>query len=98
MTVFQGEGFSRRRQAEWPGRPIGVFGEMSALKVKGDLRAGGARVFARDLVGGMWHDITGELAYADGETVLPGDVLAKIGREAATADVYSSPGTLVAIR
>ena len=31
------------------GSPIGVFGEMSVLKVKGDLRADGARVFARDI-------------------------------------------------
>ena len=78
-----------------PGSPIGVFGEMSALKVKGDLKAGGARVFARDLVGGVWHDITAALAYVDGETILPGDILAKIGREAAPADIYSSPGTLI---
>jgi hypothetical protein len=46
----------------------------------------------------VWHDITGEMAYADGETVLLSDVLAKIGREAAAADFFSSPGTLVFIQ
>ncbi len=47
------------------------------------------------IVGDVWHDITGALAYVDGETILPDDILAKIGREAAPADIYSSPGTLI---
>jgi len=38
-----------RDAATRSGSPIGVFGEMSVLKVKGDLRADGARVFARDI-------------------------------------------------
>ena len=80
------------------GRPMAVFGETAAVRVKGDLRAGGARVFARDLIGGVWHDITSAVAFADGETILPGDLLAKIGREAASGDVHSAPGTMIAAR
>ena len=39
-----------------------------------------------------WHR---KVAAIVGETILPGDILAKIGSEAAPADIYSSPGTLI---
>ncbi|MBO7684193.1 MAG: hypothetical protein J6T51_05670 [Kiritimatiellae bacterium] len=98
-----------RRLPEWrwiPERPcmhgVGTDLRTGGFRAEGlawnGHRADGARVFARDIVGGVWHDITGALAYVDGETILPGDILAKIGREAAPADIHSAPGTLVSTR
>ena len=77
------------------GRPLAVFGEMAELRIPGKLATCGARVFAKDLAGGEAHEITSLLSQDAGGTVIPGDVLAEIGREADPQDVHSAPGTLV---
>ncbi len=77
------------------GRPLAVFGEMAELRIPGNLATCGARVFARDLAGGEAHEITSCLSQDGGETVIPGGMLAEIGREADPQDAHSAPGTLV---
>ena len=73
-----------------PRVPLGVFGRFGSLTVGAQP---GCRVFAQDLADGRVHDITDEVRFADGKLVLPGDLLARIGKECDTDD--SQPGTLV---
>ena len=73
--------------------PLGVFGEMASLMLKG--RLDGRRVYASDLAGGGRHDITASVMQSDGHIVISGKLLAEIGREADPQDRYSAPGTLV---
>lgn len=80
-----------RIDADWPfGVPLGVFGRLESLSVRA---AGGGRVFAADLAGGVARDITEACAFRDGEIVLPGAELAEIGKDC-DSDL-SLPGTLV---
>ena len=82
-------------EAPVDGQPLGVFGEMSALRFKNGFAGHGLSVFARDLAGGELHDITNMVTKTDGGATIPGDVLAAIGREAAPGDIHSAPGVLV---
>ena len=61
-----------------PDAPLGVFGAFRSLSVR---MAERCRVFAADLAGGQAHDITERCCHSSGRVILPGDLLAKIGKE-----------------
>lgn len=73
-----------------PGVPLGVFGRFGSLAVRVQP---GCRVFAQDLADGRVHDLTEEVHFESGKLVLPGALLARIGKECDTD--ASQPGTLV---
>ena len=73
-----------------PGVPLGVFGRFGSLAVRVQP---GCRVFAQDLADGRVHDMTEEVRFESGKLVLPGALLARIGKECDTD--ASQPGTLV---
>ena len=70
--------------------PFGVFGAFRSLTFDCGRKV---RVFAQDLAGGEIHDITDRVVFADGRAILPGELVAKIGKEA-DRDL-SEPGTLL---
>ena len=74
-----------------PGVPLAVFGSVQSVTLRRDAKCGG--IFARDLAGGVLHDITTAASVADGWLTLPGDILARIGSE--LNDDVSMPGALV---
>lgn len=73
-----------------PASPLGVFGSFRSVTIR---CAPGVAVFARDLAGGVVRDITASVRFAGGVATLPGDLLARIGKEADDDD--SMPGVLV---
>ncbi len=77
------------------GTPLGVFGETTALTLrdKTDRR----RIYARDLANGSAHDITSACRREHAALMLPGDLLAQIGREKNPTNDCSSAGTIVEV-
>ena len=75
------------------GVPVGILGSFAAVSFDCPLKRGSFAVTACDLAGGRRHDITAAVRLERGRLTLPGDLLARVGREA-VAD-QSEPGTLV---
>ena len=76
-----------------PGVPLGVFGECRSLTLRDGTHDGRVRV--RDLANGELHDITSSCRREHGAIILPGELLAQIGREKNPAGDCSSPGAVV---
>ncbi len=74
-----------------PGVPLGVFGSFRSVTLRASAPVGA--LFAQDLTGGPIHDIRAAATVTDGHLVLPGDLLARIGKETDADD--SLPATLV---
>lgn len=72
------------------GAPLGAFGRFEELSC---LCENGCRIQAQDLAGGPVHDVTGFARFDAGRVHLPGDLLAKIGKE--TDRDQSHPATLL---
>ncbi len=72
------------------GAPLGVFGRFEELSC---LCEKGCRIQAQDLAGGPVHDVTGFARFDAGRVFLPGDLLAKVGKEADCDQ--SHPATLL---
>lgn len=75
--------------------PLAVFGEMRSLAV--DCARRFSAVLAQDVAGGEIHDISSACRWERGRLVLPGGLLAKIGREANGPGDLSSPGAWVKV-
>lgn len=79
-------------------KPVGVFGVFGSLKLKAEgLKGKTFRVFAQDLAGEKAVDISKAVTVSDNGIVIPGEVLNRIGRMAATPGDISSPGTVIRI-
>lgn len=78
-----------------PDAPLGVFGDCGAVVLRDG--AAGRRIRARDLAGEAAHDITSLCRREGGKVALPGDVLARIGRERNPSGDCSSPGVVVSV-
>ncbi len=74
-----------------PDAPLGVFGSFRTLALRAPQNLG--RLFAQDLADGPVHDIRAAATVTDGRLVIPGDLLARIGKETDNDD--SLPATLV---
>lgn len=74
---------------------LAVFGVAGSVS----LRDGtcGARVFARDILGGDKVELTPLCRHKEGRIVLPGDLLARIGAALNPSDDDSQPGVVVEI-
>lgn len=76
--------------------PLAVFGEVRSLVVACPAKP--SAVWAQDAAGGTVHDVTAACVYGNGRLRLPGDLLAKIGREANGPHDLSLPGAMLRVR
>ena len=77
------------------GTPLGVFGETTTLTLRD--KTDGRRIYARDLANGTTHDITSACRREHAALMLPGDLLAQIGREKNPTNDCSSAGTIIEV-
>lgn len=78
--------------------PIGVFGRYHSLTLTFDKSVVGQRILAQDLAGENAEDITALVRIAGNQIVIPGKVIADIGRRAATPGDKFDPGLVLVIR
>lgn len=76
------------------GMPLAVFGALGSLTLRDG--APRARVYARDLLGKEFEDITAACRRRDGRLALPGDVLGRIGTRGAPNETAPA-GSLVVL-
>ena len=77
--------------------PIGVFGRYHSLTLVFDKPIAGQQILAQDLAGDNAEDITGLVRVAGDKVTIPGTVIDRIGRSAATPDDKSEPGLVLVI-
>lgn len=78
--------------------PIGIFGRYHSLTLTFDKPVAGHRMLMQDLAGSTPQDIT-HLVHASGDSVIiPGALIDRIGRSAATPGDKSDPGLVLVIR
>jgi len=79
--------------------PVGIFGRFKSLTInfpdKTDFKID--RVYGQDLAGESAIDITGMINLQSGQMIIPGEVIDKIGRSAASEDDLSEPGMVLKI-
>ena len=78
--------------------PIGIFGRYHFLTLVFDKPMAGHRVLAQDLAGDIPQDITRLVRVSGDHVMVPGTVIDRIGRSAATPGDKSDPGLVLAIR
>ena len=78
-------------------RPVAVFGSYARLTLLTSAPLAGRRVLAQDLAGAAPVDISAEVRIDDGRLTLPGAVIQRVGRMAATPGDVSDPGLVLAV-
>jgi hypothetical protein len=79
--------------------PIGVFGRYHSLTLDFDGPSlAGRRIFAQDLAGDVPEDITSLVGTTGGHLVIPGALIDRVGRSAATPGDRSDPGLVLVLR
>lgn len=80
------------------GHSNGVFGPNGSLTLRLTDRLGGRRLWAQDLAGTRASDITGIATVHDTEVVLSGELVQRIGLDAARSGDRSEPGLVLVVR
>ena len=88
---------SRCKSANIPA-PIGIFGRYHSLTLVFDKSVAGHRVLAQDLAGDIPQDITRLVRVSGDHVTIPGAVIDRIGRSAATPGDKSDPGLVLVIQ
>lgn len=78
--------------------PIGIFGRYQSLTLSFDKPLSKQRIIAQDLNGDTPEDITRLVRLEDNRLTIPGTVIDRIGRSAATPGDKSEPGLVLVIR
>jgi len=78
--------------------PIGIFGRYHSLTLVFDRTLAGQRVFAQDLAGDTPQDVTRRVHISGDHLTIPGAVIDRIGRSAATPGDKSDPGLVLVLR
>ena len=78
--------------------PIGVFGRYHSLTLTFDKSLTGHRLVAQDLAGDTPQDVTRLVHVSGNQVTIPGDVIDRIGRSAATPGDKSDPGLVLVLR
>lgn len=73
---------------------IGAFGEYSELVIK---TRKVRRVLIQDIADNSAFDITEDVDISDGEIIIPGELIHKIGTSAQPSDDISEPGVIIKI-
>ena len=76
---------------------IGVFGRYHSLTLNFDKSVTGQRVIAQDLAGESPEDITDLVHIAGEQMTVPGAVIDRVGRSAATPGDKSNPGLVIVV-
>jgi hypothetical protein len=77
--------------------PFGVFGDFESVTFNLNSAIGNFRVLAQDLAGDNAFDVTSKVQVRGRSLHLPGEIIRRIGLEAATPGDVSSPGLLIAL-
>lgn len=83
-------------EAEDAKGPLGVFGDFESVTFNLRSPIGSVRVLAQDLAGNKAFDVTREIQVRGRSLHIPGDVIRRVGLEAATPGDPSSPGLVIA--
>ena len=79
--------------------PVGIFGRFKSLTIdfpdETDFKID--RVYGQDLAGESAIDITGMINLQSGQMIIPGEVIDKIGRSAASEGNLSEPGMVLKV-
>ncbi len=78
--------------------PIGIFGRYHSLTLAFDKPVAGHRILMQDLAGDVPQEITRLVRWAGNRVVIPGTLIDRIGRSAATPGDKSDPGLVLVIR
>ena len=78
--------------------PIGIFGRYHSLTLIFDKSVAEHRVLAQDLAGDTPQDITRLIRISGDQVMIPGPVIARIGRSAAAPGDKSDPGLVLVIQ
>ena len=78
--------------------PIGVFGRYHSLTLTFDKSIAGQQIIAQDLASDNPEDITDLVSITGEQLTIPGAVMDRIGRSAATPGDKSEPGLVLVIR
>jgi hypothetical protein len=76
--------------------PFGVFGDLESLTFNFSSRLANRRVLAQDLAGDRAHDITRDVQVGERSLCLSGQIIRRVGLQAATPGDVSSPGLVIA--
>lgn len=77
--------------------PFGIFGHFGTLTLVFDRSVKQRRILAQDLAGDLPIDITDQVRRTGAEIVVPGELIDRIGRSAATPGDLSLPGIVLAV-
>lgn len=77
--------------------PVGIFGVYKSLTLRFDRPILGLQIVAQDLAGGNVYDITDLVDISDNSLTVDGELLLKIGTEAASSNDISEPGLILQI-
>lgn len=78
--------------------PIGIFGRYHSLTLVFDKPVTARRILAQDLAGDIPQEITRQVRVSGSRVTIPGAVIDRIGRNAATPGDKSDPGLVLVIR
>ncbi len=78
--------------------PIGIFGRYHSLTLAFDKSMAGHRMLMQDLAGDVPQDITRLVRASGDRVIIPGALIDRIGRSAATPGDKSDPGLVLVIR
>ena len=78
--------------------PVGIFGRYHSLSLVFDKSLAGHRILAQDLAGDTPQDITRLVRVSGGHLIIPGAMIDRVGRSAATPGDKSDPGLVLVIR
>ena len=78
--------------------PVGIFGRYHSLTLVFDKSVDGHRVLAQDLAGSIPQDVTRLVHISGGRLLIPGTMIDRIGRSAATPGDKSDPGLVLVVR
>ena len=78
-------------------RPVGIFGEYASLTLRSTSDLAGRQILAQDLAADACVDITKEVQVQGGDLTIPGEVIRRVGLQAATAGDLSDPGLVLSI-
>lgn len=76
--------------------PFGIFGDFESVTFNFRFSIGKTRVIAQDLAGDQAWDITHDVQVRERSLHQPGEIIHRIGLQAATQDDLSSPGLVLA--
>ena len=78
-------------------RPVGIFGDYASLTLRSGSDLAGRRILAQDLAADSSIDITPDVRISAGTLTIPGDVIRRVGLQAASPGDVSDPGLVLVV-